>query len=197
MASRFVARGEGCLGGAPLLEFQGFTPDGPRAHFLFAKRNLSSLERIVEESLAGLGYELVHLERGPRGLLRVFMDRPGGIDAGNAEGRVTLEDCERASNQLSRVLTVEGIPYERLEISSPGLDRVLKKPADFRRFAGQEATVSLRAPVNGRRRFVGILRGADDQQLSLEVEGTLHDFRLDEVERARLVPKIELRSERR
>jgi ribosome maturation factor RimP len=165
------------------------------------------LERIVEETLAGLGYELVHLERGPRGLVRVFMDRLWTraerdlasdrgtgtalpVDPSSAEGRVTLDDCERASNQLSRVLTVEGIPYERLEVSSPGLDRVLKKPADFRRFAGQEAAVSLRAPVNGRRRFVGVLRGAGDEAVDLEVEGALHSFRYADVERARLVPKV-------
>jgi ribosome maturation factor RimP len=165
--------------------------------FCLRSEGLSALERIVEESLQGLGYELVHLERGPRGLVRVFMDRSGGADPASADGRITLDDCEQASNQLSRVLTVEGIPYERLEISSPGLDRVLKKPADFRRFAGQEATVSLRAPLNGRRRFVGVLRGADDAQLDLEVEGALHSIRLEDVERARLVPKFELRSEKR
>jgi ribosome maturation factor RimP len=161
---------------------------------LFANRSLSTLERIVEESLHGLGYELVHLERGPRGLVRIFMDRleaaTRGADPANPEGRITVDDCERASNQLSRVLTVEGMPYERLEVSSPGLDRVLKKPADFRRFAGQEAAVSLRAPLNGRRRFIGVLRGADDEQLDLEVEGAVHSFRLADVERARLVPKI-------
>jgi ribosome maturation factor RimP len=155
---------------------------------------LSALERIVEESLHGLGYELVHLERGPRGLVRIFMDRlgaaTGGADPASPEGRITVDDCERASNQLSRVLTVEGIPYERLEVSSPGLDRVLKKPSDFRRFAGQEARVSLRAPLDGRRRFVGVLRGADDEQLDLEVEGAVRSFRLADVERARLVPKI-------
>lgn len=109
---------------------------------------------------------------------------------GDLESSVTIDDCERASNQLSRVLTVEGIPYERLEISSPGLDRVLKKPADFRRFRGQEASVSLRAPLNGRRRFVGVLRGADDEALALEVDGAVHSFRLADVERARLVPRI-------
>lgn len=155
---------------------------------------MSALERIVEESLHGLGYELVHLERGPRGLVRVFMDRleapTGRAGPAIAEGRITVDDCERASNQLSRVLTVEGIAYERLEISSPGLDRVLKKPADFRRFAGQEARVSLRAPLDGRRRFVGVLRGADDERLDLEVEGAVRSFRLADVERARLVPKI-------
>jgi ribosome maturation factor RimP len=188
---------------ATLLQFQGFTPMGLAPIFCLRSDTLSTLERIVEESLQGLGYELVHLERGPRGLVRVFMDRrPGGgtelwgggpAAAGGAspDGRVTLEDCERASNQISRVLTVEGIPYERLEVSSPGLDRVLKKPADFRRFAGSRAEVQLRVPRDGRRRFVGVLRAARDDGVDLEVDGTIVSVPFSDMQKARLVPNLQ------
>ncbi len=159
---------------------------GLRAHFLFSETEpVKEIERIVADTLAGLGYELVNLEQGPRGLVRVFIDHPESAAAAS----VTIEDCERVSKQLSRVFPVEGVAYERLEISSPGLDRVLKKPADFRRFAGQEASVSLRTPLNGRRRFVGILRGASDDGVELEVEGNRLAFRFADVERARLVPR--------
>ena len=83
--------------------------------------------RLVETTLTGLGYELVDLEVSGRGLMRVLMDKPGGI---------ALEDCERVSHQLTRLFAVEGVNYERLEVSSPGLDRPLKKEADFARFRG-------------------------------------------------------------
>ena len=142
----------------------------------------SRLEELLETNVGVLGYEVVDVEFGYRGrLLRVFIDKPEGI---------TLEDCEAVSRQLQRVLPVEGVDYDRLEVSSPGLDRVLKKPADFRRFAGQEASVSLRIPMNGRRRFTGVLRGASDAGVDMEVDGQLLSFEFENVERARLVPRI-------
>ena len=98
--------------------------------------------KLVETTLAGMGYELVDLELSGRGLMRVFMDKQDGI---------TVEDCERVSNQLVRLFTVEGVDYERFEISSPGLDRVLKKEADFVRFAGQKAQIKVRVPWKGAR----------------------------------------------
>src|SRR5688572_7199549 len=107
------------------------------------------LEHTLESTLSGLGYELVDFERSGKGkLLRVYIDRPGGIN---------VDDCAKVSNQLSRVLTVEGIAYDRLEISSPGLDRVLRKERDFIRFAGHKARIKLRVPVEGQRNFVGVL----------------------------------------
>ena len=142
----------------------------------------SKLEELLETNVGVLGYEVVDVEFGYRGrLLRVFIDKPEGI---------TLEDCEAVSRQLQRVLPVEGVDYDRLEVSSPGLDRVLKKPADFRRFAGQEASLSLRTPLNGRRRFTGVLRGASDAGVDMEVDGQLLSFEFGNVERARLVPRI-------
>jgi len=86
---------------------------------------------------------------------------------------------------------VEGVNYERLEVSSPGLDRPLRKGSDFARFAGQKADVRMRRPdATGRRRFVGVLRGADEASVALELEGQTVRLALDEVERARLVPEL-------
>jgi ribosome maturation factor RimP len=138
-----------------------------------------------------LGYELVDFELANHGrLLRVFIDRPGHVPTPGRPDGVTLEDCERVSRQLQHVLPVEGIDYDRLEVSSPGLDRVLKKPEDFRRFAGLEAEVRLRLPENGRRKFTGVLRGADDATLSIEIDGAVRAIPIANLDKARLVPKL-------
>jgi len=120
--------------------------------------------KLVETTLTGLGYELVDLEVSARGLMRVFIDKPEGI---------SLQDCERVSHQLTRLFTVEGVNFERLEISSPGLDRPLKKQADFVRFRGQKVQLKLRVPLNGRKNFVGILGELQDELLQLDVDGVL------------------------
>jgi ribosome maturation factor RimP len=135
--------------------------------------------RLVETTLAGMGYELVDLEISGRGLFRVFIDKPEGI---------ALDDCELVSNQLTRLFTVEGVNYERLEVSSPGLDRVLKKEADFIRFCGEKANIKLRMPLEGRKNFVGILGGLQDGILQLEVDGKQVAIELSNVDKARLVP---------
>lgn len=136
--------------------------------------------KVVETTLSGMGYELVDLELSGRGLLRVFMDKqPDGI---------TVDDCERVSNQLVRVFTVEGVDYERLEVSSPGLDRVLKKEADFQRFAGQKAKFKLRVPQDGAKNLVGILGGMQDGKVLLDVEGRSIEIEWSNVDKARLVP---------
>lgn len=135
--------------------------------------------RLVETTLAGLGYELVDLEISGRGLFRVFIDKPESI---------ALDDCELVSNQLTRLFTVEGVNYERLEVSSPGLDRVLKKEADFIRFCGEKANIKLRMPLEGRKNFVGVLGGLQDGILQLEVDGKQVAIELSNVDKARLVP---------
>ena len=90
---------------------------------------------------------------------------------------MTLDDCERVSRQLQRVLEVEGIDYDRLEVSSPGLDRPLKKPADFARFAGAEgARCDCGCRATGGGKFVGVVRAASDEAVELEVEGALVSF---------------------
>ena len=100
------------------------------------------LHALIETTVTGLGYEVVDLEVSPRArLLRVFIDQPE-----KARG-VDVEDCATVSNQLTRVLMVENVDYDRLEVSSPGLDRPLTKPAHFERFAGSDVQLKLRVPV--------------------------------------------------
>jgi ribosome maturation factor RimP len=140
---------------------------------------IMDVAKLVETTLAGMGYELVDLELSGRGLMRVFMDKPDGI---------TVEDCERVSNQLVRLFTVEGVDYERLEVSSPGLDRVLKKEADFVRFAGQQAKIKVRVPMEGRKNFVGVLGEVKDGGVQLDLEGSLVTIELSNIDKARLVP---------
>jgi ribosome maturation factor RimP len=147
------------------------------------------VRQVIESTAVGLGYELVDVELANHGRqLRVFIDRPTAGSAVAADG-VTLADCERVTRQLQRVLEVEGVDYGRLEVSSPGLDRVLKKPADFRRFAGRRAEVRLRVPREGRRRFVGVLRAASDAGVDLEVDGAVVSFAFADMQKARLVPE--------
>jgi ribosome maturation factor RimP len=109
--------------------------------------------QLVERTVEGLGYEFVELERAGAGLLRVTVDAP------QTPGGVGLDDCERVSRQLTRVLEVEGVDYDRLEVSSPGLDRRLSRPRDFERFAGQQVLIQLTEPLEGRRRLRGKLVG--------------------------------------
>ena len=134
----------------------------------------------------GLGYELVDLEVSPRGrILRVFidkLDKPRGVD---------IDDCVAVSNQLSRVLAVENVDYERLEVSSPGLDRPLKKVADYERFSGREIHLKLRLPLNGRRNFNGVLLGIKDGKIALSLDAGEVTLDWDNVERARLVPQFD------
>ncbi len=156
---------------------------------------MSELESIVRTSADSLGYGLVDLDRSGPGVMRVFIERADG------EG-VTVEDCEKLSHQLSHVLEVEQVDYDRLEVSSPGLDRPLKRLEDFARFAGQEASVKLRMAVAGQRLFTGKVVATEGDQVALEVEsehpakGTaraLLKFRIAEVEKARLVPNIDFK----
>jgi len=113
----------------------------------------------IETTVAGLGYELVAVERAPAGLLRVTIDHPPV--AGAPERFITVDDCERVTRQLQHVLEVEGLAYERLEVSSPGLDRPLNSAADFRRFLGEQVEVTLKVPFKGRKRFRGELMSAE------------------------------------
>ena len=94
------------------------------------------------------------------------------------------------SNHLSRLFAVENIDYDRLEISSPGLDRPLKKTSDFIRFAGESVKLKLRVALQGQRNFVGILREVNEGVLKLEVDGKMLDLELSNLEKARLVPKL-------
>ena len=144
---------------------------------------MAAVQAVIEPVVAGMGYELVELQAANGGrMLRLFIDKPGGIN---------VDDCAAVSRQLSRVFEVEGIDYDRLEVSSPGLDRPLRKGSDFARFAGHKADVRMRTPdATGRRRFIGVLRGADETHVALELEGHMVRLALNDVERARLVPEL-------
>jgi ribosome maturation factor RimP len=150
---------------------------------------LDALEKLLTQTLSGLGYELADFHLSNRNKqFQIFIDKRH--EQGVPNGGITLEDCQRASQQLQRVLEVEGIDYDRLEVSSPGLDRRLKKPADFVRFRGHEAEVRLRVPVNGRRRLVGTVGELAGEVLQMDVDGVRFEADLGNIERARLVPKI-------
>ena len=113
----------------------------------------------VESTVTGLGYDLVDAEKGVGGLLRVFIDHvPAAADLRGGERFITVDDCEKVTRQLQHVLEVEGCAYERLEVSSPGLDRPLKKAADYARFAGEQIELTLKLPFKGRKKYRGELQ---------------------------------------
>jgi ribosome maturation factor RimP len=135
-----------------------------------------------------MGFEVVDVDFSPSGrLVRVFIDKPGGVD---------VEDCAHVSNHLRHLFAVEGIDYDRLEVSSPGLDRPLKKEADFVRFDGREAKLKLRQPIGNARRLTGVLRGVDAGVVRLETAEGTQSIPLANIDKARLVPKIEWRNAR-
>jgi ribosome maturation factor RimP len=151
---------------------------------------MATMAAVAETTLGGMGYELVDARASGGGrFLTIFIDRPGGI---------TVDDCAEASRQLARVFAVEGIDYDRLEVSSPGLDRPLRKAADFERFAGSRVDVKMRtADAGGRRRYTGLLRGAQDGVARLEVDGREVALDVSDIDKARLVPDLQDKKERR
>ena len=141
-----------------------------------------ALEELLESTLKGMGYELIDMEHlAHNKLIRIFVDKEGGI---------TIDDCVTISNHLSRLFAVENIDYGRLEVSSPGMDRPLRKEADFVRFKGEMIKLRLRVPLQGQRNFVGVLREINNGIIKLDVEGKLLDFELINLGKARLVPRL-------
>jgi ribosome maturation factor RimP len=181
-------------------------------------------QRAVEDTVTGLGYDLVDAEKGAGGLLRVYIDHPQAErpQAGQASQFITVDDCEKVTRQLQHVLEVEGASYERLEVSSPGLDRPIKKAADYARFCGEQIELTLKLPFKGRKKYRGELQASPDgvqnswrlvlandersptratkraaAQAPAEAAGDLAlDFSLDEVREARLVPVIDFKGRR-
>jgi len=144
------------------------------------------LIKLLEPTVDHLGYELTDLELklgGRDGLVRLFIDAQDGIG---------VEDCETVSRQVSAILDVEDpIPGNyTLEVSSPGLDRTLTKPAHFQRFMGEDVRVKLRFPLDGRRNFRGALAAVDDENIEVVVDGESHSLPLSTIESARLVPQV-------
>lgn len=137
----------------------------------------------VERAVTGLGYEFVHLEWVPRsGLFRVYIDKDTGVN---------VDDCARVSDHLSRAMTVEGIPYDRLEVSSPGLDRPLGRERDFKRFAGHKVRVALRVPIRGKKTVTGMIMDCEQGVLSIGADdGSVLAIDCSNVDKARLVPNL-------
>ena len=142
------------------------------------------LVALTEPLLAQLGYELVELEFASghgRGVLRIFIDKPTGIG---------IDDCERVSREVSALLDVED-PISSayaLEVSSPGDDRVLRKPEHFERFVGSRVWVELKAPREGRRRYTGRLAAMNAAGIELEVDQDRVNVPFAEIGKARLAP---------
>jgi ribosome maturation factor RimP len=165
-------------------------------------------QEAVEKTVTGLGYDLVDCERTPAGLVRVYIDKLPELALAGA--LIDVDDCERVTRQLQYLLEVEACPYERLEVSSPGLDRPLKKPADYARFVGEEIEITLRMPFQGRKKYRGVLSALPAPEAT-EVGAALAesspvaawrlvfndgkadqalDFSLEELREARLVPVV-------
>lgn len=136
---------------------------------------------LLENTLPGLGYELVDFELTAGGGMQVFIDKPNGV---------TVEDCVKVSDHLTRLFMVEDVDYSRLEVSSPGLDRPLKKEADFVRFVGQLAKIKTRMPIEQQKKFLGRLAGFEDGSVKLEVEGRLVVIPFANIDKARLEPEF-------
>ncbi|MBU3694854.1 MAG: ribosome maturation factor RimP [Rhodocyclaceae bacterium] len=157
---------------------------------------MKGADDVVRSVAAGLGFDVIDIERAAGGrLLRVFIDRPwdgvtpySATEGGNG---VTIDDCTLLSNQLTRVFMVEEIDYDRLEVSSPGLDRIVKRAQDFPRFVGQRMRITLRMPIDGRTRvLVGVLTAVGEGTLTVQVDNRSHAVEIGNVEKARLVPAI-------
>jgi ribosome maturation factor RimP len=161
-----------------------------------------SWQEAVERGVHALGYELVDVERSAGGLLRVFIDRMAGRSYESGPGEaVTVDDCERVTRHLQYALEVDGVDYARLEVSSPGLDRPLRKAADWQRFAGSEIELTLRAPFQGRKHWRGRLQSREaGWRLVLPPDAGIPtealDFELHEVREARLVPQLDFKGRR-
>ncbi len=148
-----------------------------------------SVRRLVEPVLVRDGYELVEVEwlrAGSRWTLRLFIDRPGGVN---------IDDCQLVSRTIEPILDVEDLiePAYDLEVSSPGVNRPLRKPQDFDRFAGERAHVKTYAPVEGtapgspgRKNWTGVLQGFRDGAVELDVDGVLHRIPHDRIAKAHL-----------
>ena len=139
------------------------------------------IQAVLEKTLPGLGYELVDFELTAQGDLRVFIDKPEGI---------TVEDCATVSNHLSRLFMVEDVDYKRLEISSPGLDRPLKKAADFIRFSGSLVKLKTRLPIEGQKNFIGRIENFENDVLTIAFDGKTAAIGLANIDRARLKPEF-------
>ena len=142
---------------------------------------MDDLETLIEKLVTQLGYELVDFETVNGGqILRIYIDKGDLID---------IEDCTKVSNHVNNVLSVEtDYDYERLEVSSPGLDRVIKKLNDFDRFKGQKVKIKTRFAIENRKNFKGILSGTKSESIMIEVDNESFLIEFDNIDKARLDP---------
>jgi ribosome maturation factor RimP len=162
-------------------------------------------QRAVQGTVTGLGYELVDAQRSAGGMLRVFIDKcvekssERAAGSPDTEAFITVDDCEKVTRQLQHVLEVEGCDYQRLEVSSPGLDRPLKKAADYERFAGETVDLTLKLAHQGRKKYRGVLQAHEAGWRVVWGEGEVQqalDFLLEDVREARLVPVLDFKGRR-
>jgi ribosome maturation factor RimP len=149
-----------------------------------------ALMRLLEPPIEALGFELVDVEfarEGRGGVLRIFID----ARTGDLENGVTVDDCARVSLAVSEVLEIQD-PIKgnyTLEVSSPGFDRILRTRAHFERFVGQRIIAELKLPMDGRRRFIGVLKSASSDTIVVEVDGKAYSLPFDRIQKARLRPE--------
>jgi ribosome maturation factor RimP len=161
-----------------------------------------ALMRLLEPPIEALGFELIDIElarEGRGGVLRIYIDRCADGDrcasddhrAGGDRGMITVDDCAAASHAVSRVLEIEDPikGHYTLEVSSPGFDRILRKRAHFERFIGERIFAELKVPIEGRRRFVGVLKSVVGDAIVVEVDGQAHELPLERIQKARLRPE--------
>jgi ribosome maturation factor RimP len=147
------------------------------------------LMRLLEPPIEALQFELVDIEyaqSGRGGVLRIFIDRPAEHQAPG----ITVDDCAQVSHAVSEVLeTQDPIKgHYTLEVSSPGFDRILRKRAHFERFVGERIYAELKLPIDGRRRFVGVLQSVADESIVVDVDGQDHSLPFERIQKARLRP---------
>ena len=166
--------------------------DGPL--FCFIRLGLGNMRdalmRLLEPPIEALGYELVDIEfvrDGRGGILRIYIDRR----AADSGGQITVDDCARVSHAIGQVLEAQDPikGHYTLEVSSPGFDRILRTREHFERFSGERIAAELKLPIDGRRRFIGVLKSVAPDTIVVEVDGKAHSLPLDRIQKARLRPE--------
>jgi ribosome maturation factor RimP len=166
--------------------------------FIFVRRRFTgmrdALMRLLEPPIEALDYELVDIEyarEGRGGVVRVFIDRRVEQLGGRPPANITVDDCARVSHVVSELLESEDPikGHYTLEVSSPGFDRILRKRAHFERFVGERIFAELKLPINGRRRFAGVLKSIAGDSIVMDVDGQAHELPLERIQKARLRPE--------
>ena len=155
----------------------------PNGYIIKGFSTRMKLQEILEQTIPGLGYELVDVEISPTKTIRIFIDKDGGVN---------IDDCEKVSNHLGNVLLAETIDYNRLEISSPGLDRPLRKLQDFIKFTGKLVKIKTREIIGDQKVFQGIIQAINDNEITIEIDkDNLIKIDFDNIYRARLVFELQ------